>query len=65
MPKSDPAPEYHFIGMQPKDRGGLPMLHQLGPGKLTHYVLRFVTVNATSLSAAKKIQIDYRKKQRA
>ena len=64
MPKEDPAPEYTFIGLMAPADGGRPLLHQLGNGRLQRYDLRFVSVNSTSLSAAKKIQIDYRKKNR-
>lgn len=42
-----------------------PLLRQLGPGSREIWPLRFCTVQASSESAAKRIQVAWRKDQKA
>ena len=54
----DDAPEYVHLGQSFDDK---PLLRQLGKGERRVFPLRFVTVQAASERAAKRIQVDYRK----
>lgn len=53
--------EYSSLG---RGWDGKPLLRQQGPKKMVRFYLRFVTVDAASESAAKKIQSAWREAQK-